>query len=98
MPVYTYRCEKCGHQFDKRQTFSEAALKACPVCRKHTLRKVYSPAGVVFKGSGFYVTDKVKSSSSPAVAKKSENGKPKKETAERKKSESKVASSKKTAA
>lgn len=58
MPVYTYRCENCGHQFDKHQDFSDQPVKVCPKCHKHTLQKVYRPAGVVFKGSGFYVTDK----------------------------------------
>jgi putative FmdB family regulatory protein len=63
MPVYTYRCENCGHEFDRHQSFSDNALKACPKCKKQTLQKVYRPAGVVFKGSGFYVTDKKKSTS-----------------------------------
>ncbi|MDA1329918.1 MAG: FmdB family transcriptional regulator [Chloroflexi bacterium] len=73
MPVYTYHCEICGHQFDKQQSFSDSPLRACPACHKHTLRKVYSAAGVVFKGSGFYVTDKRKSSAIPS----STNGKAK---------------------
>ncbi len=98
MPVYTYHCENCGHQFDKHQGFSEEALKACPICRKHALRKIYSAAGVVFKGSGFYVTDGRKSSSSPVSAKKkSSNNQPKKENTESKTSESKVDKSKKEA-
>ena len=63
MPVYTYRCQNCGHEFDRQQSFSEQPLKACPNCNKHSLHKVYRAAGVVFKGSGFYVTDKRKSSS-----------------------------------
>lgn len=63
MPVYTYHCENCGHEFDRHQSFSDDALKACPNCKKHTLQKVYRPAGVVFKGSGFYITDKKKSAS-----------------------------------
>lgn len=57
MPIYTYRCENCGVQFDRQQTFSEPALTRCPECKKKTLRKVYSPVGIVFKGSGFYATD-----------------------------------------
>jgi putative FmdB family regulatory protein len=99
MPVYTYHCENCGHQFDKRQSFSESALKACPVCRKHRLRKVYSPAGVVFKGSGFYVTDSRKSSSGKVNSKKSKaaSSKTKKEKVASTKSESKPATSKKEA-
>jgi putative FmdB family regulatory protein len=63
MPVYSYRCENCGHEFDRHQSFSDEPLKACPNCKKRTLQKVYRPAGVVFKGSGFYVTDKKKSTS-----------------------------------
>jgi putative FmdB family regulatory protein len=57
MPVYTYRCENCGFQFDRFQKFTENALTRCPECGKKSLRKVYSPVGIVFKGSGFYSTD-----------------------------------------
>jgi putative FmdB family regulatory protein len=57
MPVYTYRCENCGIQFDREQSFSEAPLKICPECRKKSLKKVISPVGIIFKGSGFYSTD-----------------------------------------
>ena len=58
MPTYTYRCRECEHQFDKRQSFTEDALKECPSCGAETgLRKVVNSVGIVFKGSGFYVTD-----------------------------------------
>jgi putative FmdB family regulatory protein len=57
MPIYTYRCESCGVQFDRRQKFSDEPLKICPECQTETLRKVYLPVGIVFKGSGFYATD-----------------------------------------
>ena len=57
MPTYTYRCETCGHQFDIFQHFTDDALTDCPECGKQTLHKVYSPVGIVFKGSGFYSTD-----------------------------------------
>ncbi len=57
MPVYTYRCESCGVQFDRTQKFSDQPLTRCPECGKKTLRKVYAPVGIVFKGSGFYATD-----------------------------------------
>ncbi|HVN14317.1 MAG TPA: FmdB family zinc ribbon protein [Anaerolineales bacterium] len=57
MPVYTYRCENCGVQFERHQSFNDAPLKVCPECRKRTLKKVLSPVGIVFKGSGFYATD-----------------------------------------
>ncbi len=57
MPVYTYRCESCGVQFEKTQKFSDSPLTRCPECGKKELRKVYTPVGIVFKGSGFYATD-----------------------------------------
>jgi putative FmdB family regulatory protein len=57
MPVYTYRCENCGIQFDKTQKFSDQPLTKCPECGKKSLKKVYTPVGIVFKGSGFYATD-----------------------------------------
>jgi len=57
MPIYTYRCENCGVQFERQQSYSEPSLTRCPECSKKTLRKVYLPVGIVFKGSGFYATD-----------------------------------------
>jgi putative FmdB family regulatory protein len=57
MPIYTYRCENCGVQFDQTQKFSDPQLTKCPECGKKTLQKVYQPVGIVFKGSGFYATD-----------------------------------------
>lgn len=57
MPVYTYRCDNCGVQFDRRQSFNDPMLKVCPDCGKKALHKVYQPVGIVFKGSGFYATD-----------------------------------------
>lgn len=57
MPVYTYRCDNCGVQFDRRQSFNDPLLKVCPDCGKKALHKVYQPVGIVFKGSGFYATD-----------------------------------------
>lgn len=57
MPLYTYRCDNCGVQFDERQRFEDPVLEKCPECGKRTLRKLYLPVGIVFKGSGFYATD-----------------------------------------
>ena len=56
MPTYTYRCNECGHQFDQRQRMSDDPLTICPVCEGQ-IRRVLNSVGVVFKGSGFYVTD-----------------------------------------
>ena len=63
MPTYQYACTECGHAFDQVQSFSDASLTVCPQCQGK-LRKVFSAAGVVFKGSGFYRTDSRKSSTS----------------------------------
>ncbi len=57
MPVYTYRCESCGVQFERQQSFHDAPLKTCPECRKKALKKVITPTKIIFKGSGFYATD-----------------------------------------
>ena len=57
MPVYTYRCENCGVEFDHRQSFQDPYLTVCPECGAKALRRVYKPVGIVFKGSGFYATD-----------------------------------------
>lgn len=57
MPIYTYRCDDCGVQFDRKQSFTDPLLKICPECGKKALHKVYTPVGIVFKGSGFYATD-----------------------------------------
>lgn len=57
MPVYAYRCESCGVQFERHQSFNDPTLKRCPECNTNSLRKVIGPVGVVFKGSGFYATD-----------------------------------------
>ncbi len=57
MPLYAYRCESCGVQFDARQSFDDEPLTTCPECGEEALRKLYQPVGIVFKGSGFYATD-----------------------------------------
>ena len=57
MPVYTYRCTACGIEFDQHQHFSDPPLKKCPKCGKSSLRKVFTPAGIIFKGHGWYATD-----------------------------------------
>jgi putative FmdB family regulatory protein len=72
MPIYTYRCESCGVQFERHQFFNDAPLKICPECRKKTLRKVITPTRVIFKGSGFYATDHRSPSGSSSRESKSE--------------------------
>ena len=56
MPTYEYACTECGEQLEVVQSFTDDALTVCPACQGK-LRKVFSPVGVVFKGSGFYKTD-----------------------------------------
>ena len=56
MPVYEYRCKKCGHQFERIQTMSEPPVRRCERCRG-SVDKVISSSGIVFKGTGWYVTD-----------------------------------------
>jgi putative FmdB family regulatory protein len=56
MPIYAYKCKNCDYHFDVRQRFSDDPLTGCPRCEGQ-VRRVISPVGVVFKGSGFYVTD-----------------------------------------
>ncbi len=65
MPIYTYRCENCGVQFERNQKFSDAPLTRCPECGKKSLHKVYTPVGIIFKGSGFYATDHRSPSGAP---------------------------------
>ncbi|NIM94475.1 MAG: zinc ribbon domain-containing protein [Anaerolineales bacterium] len=79
MPIYTYRCDHCGVQFERHQKFSEAPLKVCPECNEDTLRKLYQPVGIVFKGSGFYSTDN-RSSSKRSSTKSQEKSKSSTET------------------
>jgi putative FmdB family regulatory protein len=56
MPTYKYRCKECGHEFEVRQRMSDNPLTECPVCGG-PVRRVVGSVGIVFKGSGFYVTD-----------------------------------------
>jgi putative FmdB family regulatory protein len=62
MPTYEYECKSCGHDFEVFQAMSEEPLKDCPKCGKEVRRLIFGGAGVIFKGSGFYVTDKGKAS------------------------------------
>lgn len=56
MPTYSYRCTECSNAFDIHQSFTDDSLTVCPTCGG-VLRKVFSPVGVTFSGSGFYRTD-----------------------------------------
>ena len=58
MPTYDYKCSNCGHKFEKFQSMSSAPVKKCPECSKNTAKRLIGTgAGLIFKGSGFYITD-----------------------------------------
>ena len=62
MPTYVYACDSCGTQFERFQSFKDEPLRTCPSCAG-AVRRVFQPVGIVFKGSGWYVTDSRKSNS-----------------------------------
>ncbi len=57
MPLYEYRCEKCGRTTEVIQSFGDKPLRSCPHCRSRRIRKLLSSPAIQFKGSGWYVTD-----------------------------------------
>ena len=75
MPIYTYRCENCGVQFERHQSFTDTPLKTCPECRKKALKKVITPTKIIFKGSGFYATDHKSPSGDTSGVKKADSEK-----------------------
>jgi putative FmdB family regulatory protein len=64
MPLYEYECESCHNRFERIQKFSDPPIGACPVCGKGPVRKLVSSPAIQFKGSGWYITDYAKKSSS----------------------------------
>lgn len=82
MPVYTYRCENCGIQFERHQSFNDSPLKTCPECRKKSLKKVISPTRIIFKGSGFYATDHKSPSGDTSSASKKKSSKAESKTSD----------------
>jgi putative FmdB family regulatory protein len=58
MPTYDYRCKKCSHTWELFQSIKAEPIKKCPECKKNQAERVIGPgAGILFKGSGFYLTD-----------------------------------------
>jgi putative FmdB family regulatory protein len=75
MPTYEYRCSACGHAFEKFQSMSSASVKKCPSCGKSRVQRLIGTgAGLIFKGSGFYITDY--RSEGYKSAEKADSGKP----------------------
>lgn len=69
MPIYVYQCDTCGLAFEHRQRMADDPLVDCPECDGH-VRRIIQPVGIVFKGSGFYVTDNRSRSSTALPGKK----------------------------
>ena len=72
MPLYEYKCDACGHQFERIQKFSDPLVDTCPVCGG-VVHKLFSSPAIQFKGSGFYITDYPKGEKGSAP--KSDGGK-----------------------
>lgn len=92
MPLYEYQCKKCSHRFERIQKFSDPLVKKCPKCGGAVEQTITAPA-VQFKGSGWYVTDYAKKSSTPPSSgessSKTETKKDEKPKTESKKAEKK---------
>src|SRR5713101_6954981 len=72
MPTYAYRCQNCGSEFEKAQKFADKPVTKCPVCGKGPVRRLFQPAAIVFKGSGWYATDHRSASGNGAKHEKSD--------------------------
>lgn len=95
MPIYEYECENL-HRFEKWQSIKDDPLTECPDCGK-PVRKIFHPAGIIFKGSGWYITDSRKSDGGSKSESKSEStGDAKTDSKSESKTESKNSSSPKS--
>src|SRR3982750_3631234 len=74
MPLYEYECESCHQRFERIQKFSDPPPDVCAKCGKGPVRKLFSSPAIQFKGSGFYITDYARKSSSEAGSKSSSEG------------------------
>ena len=86
MPTYDYECKECGHTFEHFQMMSDEPLTECPSCGGPVRRLIGGGLGIIFKGSGFYVTDNKSARQPTATAPSNET--PKSEMKEPKKTES----------
>ncbi|GAC1412890.1 MAG: hypothetical protein NVSMB64_23100 [Candidatus Velthaea sp.] len=75
VPLYDYQCEKCKKVTEVRHNFREKHAQPCPECGGQ-LARVFNPAGIVFKGSGFYITDSRKAGDSGAASASSDSPAP----------------------
>ena len=81
MPTYEYECKTCSHKFEVIQSISSDPVKVCPECGKEVRRLIGGGLGVIFKGSGFYVTDNKKGSASESSKQTNGASSEKKDTA-----------------
>lgn len=80
MPTYDYKCNACEHRFEKFQSITSDPVRMCPVCgEKKVLRLLTGGSGLIFKGSGFYITDYKNKKASPEQPAKSTEKKKEKE-------------------
>ncbi|HWC13561.1 MAG TPA: FmdB family zinc ribbon protein [Actinomycetota bacterium] len=90
MPIYEYACTACGERTEAKQAFADPPLTECSLCGG-SLRKLYSPVGIVFKGSGFYSTDAKKKATTSSDGAGSSSGPDKTDKTETKKDSKKDA-------
>lgn len=93
MPVYCYKCFECDHYEEIKQKFDDEPLSVCPECGKEAFKRVIRNVGVIFKGSGFHITDYSKKST-PAESVKEEPSSSTKESKPKKKSKKKESTDK----
>ena len=92
MTTYVYRCDACGLTFERRQRMTDARLTDCPQCGGH-IHRVIQPVPIVFKGSGFYVTDHRQTGSTTSVPGDGQKPRRSTEKAEQEKEDSEASSS-----
>ena len=81
MPTYEYRCEACGHEFERFQSITAPSVRKCPECGKLKVRRLIGAgAGIIFKGGGFYETDYRSESYKKDAKKDQESSTPKKDS------------------
>jgi putative FmdB family regulatory protein len=79
MPIYEYECKRCLHRFEVRKGFNDNGGTPCPQCQGDA-RRLFSPVPIIFKGSGFYVTDHRKNHERPSNDGKADKSKPEKKS------------------
>lgn len=79
MPTYEYYCLSCGFEFEEFQSIASEPISKCPKCDQRVERKISGGAGMIFKGTGFYITDYKKANAAPKSQKSSTTQQPQKQ-------------------